>query len=338
MILNINNLAFSLLKVTIIGSGIAGSSLYYMFKKAGHNVKVIDPRVRRIFPSLIHSLLLVDKDVYLSKLALDFYNEFNIETKEFPSFTIGKIDEKLIKLWEEYGVKIEEKIIFNSKGIYAVGGDRLVYIKRMIDGVPIIKEKASVIKKGNSAIAKVNDKYLESDIIILAAGPWNSQIFSVPTKSYYCWASLTLTQDSKLDRMFVYDYELNFYSRPFLGLGIRTAIIGDGETIEAKPCQRIKVDPEEVMTRARKRLGKLRVIYTSGEFCEGTPDMRPAYGRLLDNLYFIGGFDGYGAEVGPGVARLLFNFITKGEEDKDYIVDRFNGVKDFKIGKEPHEL
>ncbi|BDC18423.1 FAD-binding oxidoreductase [Acidianus sp. HS-5] len=327
-----------MLKVTIIGSGIAGSSLYYMFKKAGFSVKVIDPRIRRIFPSLIHSLLLVDKDVYLSSLALDFYKEFSVETKEFPSFTIGNVDEKLVNLWEEYGVKIEERRLFDSQGLYALGGDRLVYVKKMIDNVPVIKERASIIKRGNTVTVKVNNSEVNTDIIILAAGPWNNQIFDVPTKSYYCWASLTLTQNKELDRMFVYDYELSFYSRPFLGIGIKTAIIGDGEAIEAKPCQRIKVNPEEVMSKARKRLGDLKIIYTSGEFCEGTPDMRPAYGRLLDNLYFIGGFNGYGAEVGPGVARLLFNFITKGDEDKDYIIDRFKGIKDFKIGKEPHEL
>ncbi len=309
-----------------------------MFKKAGFEVKIIDPRIRRIFPSLIHSMLLVGKDVYLSKLALDFYKEFNVETKEFPSFTIGNVDEKLIKLWEEYGVKIEERRLLNSQGLYALGGDRLVYIKRMIDSVPIIKEKGSIIIRGNKAVVKINNHEIDTDKIILSAGPWNNQIFDVPTKSYYCWASLTLTQNNELDRMFIYDYELNFYSRPFLGIGIKTAIVGDGEAIESKPCQRIKVNPEDVMSRARKRLGDLKVIYTSGEFCEGTPDMRPAYGRLLDNLYFIGGFNGYGAEVGPGVARLLFNFITKGEEDKDYIIDRFNGIKDFKIGKEPHEL
>lgn len=309
-----------------------------MFKKAGFSVKVIDPRIRRIFPSLIHSLLLVDKDVYLSSLALDFYKEFSVETKEFPSFTIGNVDEKLVNLWEEYGVKIEERRLFDSQGLYALGGDRLVYVKKMIDNVPVIKERASIIKRGNTVTVKVNNSEVNTDIIILAAGPWNNQIFDVPTKSYYCWASLTLTQNKELDRMFVYDYELSFYSRPFLGIGIKTAIIGDGEAIEAKPCQRIKVNPEEVMSKARKRLGDLKIIYTSGEFCEGTPDMRPAYGRLLDNLYFIGGFNGYGAEVGPGVARLLFNFITKGDEDKDYIIDRFKGIKDFKIGKEPHEL
>lgn len=329
-----------LLKVVIIGAGIAGSALYHLFKQGGDEVIAIDPRKRRIFPTLIHSLLLVDKDVYIARESLEFYKKFKIPLKEFPSFTIGKIDEKMLERWREVGVRVEEKYFepLRTNGIYAEGGDRLVKVKELIDRVPIIKSSARILLKEKEAKVLVDDKKIDADAYILASGPWNNELFNVPSKSYYCWATLAITSQRILDKMFVYDYELHFYSRPFLGIGLNTAIIGNGESIEAKPGTKIKVNPREVLDRAEKRLGKLKEVYTAGEFCEGTPDMRPIYGKLLDNLYVIGGFDGYGAEIGPGIAKLLYEFIKSGKEEKEYLVDRFNSIKDFIIGKEPHEF
>jgi len=329
-----------LLKIAIIGGGIAGSSLYIQLKKRNHNVFVIDPRIRKIFVTLIHSLLLKDSDIEIAKKSLDFYIENKIPLKEFRSITLGKVDEKLLDLWTQVGVKIEKDKIdwLNSQGIIAEHGDRLVYIKRMIDSVPIIREKAKILQKDNNAEVIVDNKNIEADIFILATGPWNNKLFNVISKSYYCWASLVVTQNNILDNIFIYDYEKEFYSRPFLGIRSKLAIVGDGKTIEAKPGTKINVNPLEVITKAQERLGNLRHIYTSGEFCEGTPDMRPAYGRLLDNLYYIGGFNGYGAEIGPGIASLLVDMIEKGNENKEYIVDRFRGIKDFELGREAHEL
>ncbi len=328
------------MKVVVIGGGIAGSSLYYLLKKRGHDVKVIDPRIRRVFPSLIHSLLLKGKDVYLAKRSLEFYKEFNVMTKEFPSITIGKVEDKVVEEWREVGVDVREELVpwLGTRGLVAKGGDRLVYVKRLIDSVPIIRERASVSQKGSRAEVRLNGKEVEADVYVLATGPWNPYLLPVKSKSYYCWASLVVNENKLLDQTFIYDYEKGFYSRPFLGLGMRFSIVGDGKTIVAPPGTKVKVDPYEVIDRARERLGRLYHVYTSGEYCEGTPDMRPAYGRLLDNLYYIGGFNGYGAEVGPGVATLLVEMMLEGKEEREYLLDRFNGVKDFELGKEPHEL
>ncbi|WP_246252972.1 FAD-dependent oxidoreductase [Acidianus brierleyi] len=329
-----------MLKIVIIGGGIAGSSLYIQLKKKHHEVFVIDPRIRKIFMTLIHSLLLKDSDVIIAKKSLDFYIENKIPLKEFKSITIGKIDAKLIDLWSQVGVKIEKDKIdwLNTEGIVAEHGDRLVYVKRMIDSIPIVKEKAFISQKGNNVEVLVNNKKIDADIFILASGPWNNLLFNVISKSYYCWASLVITRNKILDNIFIYDYEKEFYSRPFLGIGLKTAIVGDGKTIEAKPGTKINVNPLEVITKAQERLGNLRHIYTSGEFCEGTPDMRPAYGRLLDNLFYIGGFNGYGAEIGPGIASLLVDMIENGYENKEYLLDRFRGIKNFELGREAHEL
>ncbi|EWG06977.1 MAG: FAD dependent oxidoreductase [Candidatus Aramenus sulfurataquae] len=328
------------MKIAIIGGGIAGSSLYYMLKKRGHEVKVLDPRIRRIFPSLIHSMLLKGKDVYLAKKSLEFYREFNVATKEFPSVTIGRVDDSVVESWREVGVEVKEEYVpwLSAKGLVARGGDRLVYVKRLIDSVPVIRERASIAQRGNKVDVTINDKSLEAEVYVLATGPWNHLLFPVNTKSYYCWASLVLNENSLFDQTFVYDYEKGFYSRPFLGVGMRLSIVGDGKTVVASPGTKVKVNPLEVIDKAKERLGKLYHVYTSGEFCEGTPDMRPAYGRLLDNLYYIGGLNGYGAEVGPGVASLLVEMILEGKEDREYLLDRFNGIKDFDLGKEPHEL
>mgnify|MGYP001772483693 CR=1 FL=1 len=325
------------MKVLIIGRGITGSVLYHLFKRAGHSVIVIESGFRKFYPTLIHSLLLKDKDIELAIESKKIYKDFNVLMVSYPSYTIGKVSRKMVDEWLSYSLNVKEKFVdwLNTYAIVGEGTDSLVYIKKLIDSVPFIKGVAK-IEKGK---VFVNEKEINADIVILSAGAWNSYFVDIklPLKSYYCWAWVTTNRNPLLDKTIIYDYELGYYSRPLFGLGMSLNIVGDGDTIPSSPFVKQNGDLKAV-ERAKKRLGELKPVIRGESYCEGTPDMRPLYGRIMDNIYIIGGLNGYGAEVGPGLAKLLFEFITNGKEEKEYMIDRFGYVEDFELGKEPHEL
>ncbi|AKA73381.1 FAD-dependent oxidoreductase [Saccharolobus solfataricus] len=336
------------LKVIIVGGGIVGSSIYRLLKKNGIEVQLIDPKVKRPFPSLIHSLLLKGKDIELAKLSLNFYKKFNIPYYPFKSYTLGKINSSIIDSWISAGVNINVKYVnwINDQAIEAIGGDGLVSIGSLINSTEkIIYQSNIVIDKGKGFV-KINNKLYESDLIILSAGAWSKYLINVklPVKTYYCWASLFLSKKKEVGSNIIYDYVNNFYSRPVIGLGFPLAIMGDGKAIETTPLQQniCIEDKNEVSARISRRLGEVKELYTSGSFCEATPDMRPAYGKIAENVYFIGGFNGYGAEVGPGLAHVLVEEILSKKEDTyftEYRLERLNGYDgNFEIGQEPHEL
>lgn len=325
------------MKVLVIGRGISGSTLYYLFKESGHSVTVVESEFRKFYPTLIHSVLLKGKDIELAIESKRFYTSHNVPIIHYPSYTIGKLDPKIVDEWLSYGFNVKEKYVdwLGTSTIMGEGTDSLVNIKKLIDSVPYIKGVAK-LEKGK---VKVNGEEIDADVVILSSGAWNAYFVDkkLPLKSYYCWAWVTLNHNTILDKVFVYDYELGYYSRPLFGLGMRLNIIGDGDTIGSSPFVKQKGDKKAV-ERARERLGDLRPIIMGEGYCEGSPDMRPLYGRISDNIYIVGGLNGYGAEVGPGIAKLLFEYITKGVEEKEYMIDRFPHLDDFELGKEPHEL
>ncbi|WP_338599436.1 FAD-binding oxidoreductase [Sulfolobus tengchongensis] len=338
------------MRVLIVGGGIAGSSIYRMLKKNGIDVTLIEPRIKKPFPSLIHSLLLKGKDIDLSKLSLDFYRKFSIPYFPFKSYTLGNIDSKIIDSWTSAGVSINIRYVnwLNAEAIEAIGGDGLVLVGNLINNTEKVNSPANIIidKRKNLGFVKIDDKLHNADLIILSAGAWSKYLINIklPIKTYYCWASLVLSKRKEVGSNIIYDYKNYFYSRPVLGIGLPFAIMGDGKTIEASPYQKqICIDDkEEVMMRISRRLGEIKDLYTTGSFCEATPDMKPAYGKVADNVYYIGGFDGYGAEVGPGLSSVLVEEIISGKESnefKEYKLDRFSNFSDnFEIGQEPHEL
>ncbi|MEM4139428.1 MAG: FAD-binding oxidoreductase, partial [Sulfolobaceae archaeon] len=284
------------MKFLIVGRGIVGSALYYILKKNGFEAMVIEPGEKKVFPTLIHSLLLKGKDVELAYRSLQFYKNIGIKLYEIPSFTIGNISEDIIRLWEEYGVEISNKYleILETEGILAKNSDRLVDIGSMIRNVPYLKGRAKIIALEKEAKIIVDGKEYrgEDNIIILCAGAWSKYLINInlPVKSYYCWASLGISR-REFDKLIIYDYVLGFYSRPFLNRGLPLIIAGNGKSIEAKPWEKIdiKSDEKEVLFKVKIRLKEFTKVLSLGSYCEATPDMRPTYGRIRDNLYYIGG-------------------------------------------------
>ncbi|MEM0131931.1 MAG: FAD-binding oxidoreductase [Saccharolobus sp.] len=336
------------MRIVIVGGGIVGSSIYRILKKEGLEVTLFDAGTKRQFPTLIHSLLLKDQDIELSKKSLEFYNKFRIPYIKMRSYTIGNIDSRLLDLWTSAGVNINEKFVswLGTNAIEAIGGDGLVSISALQNSIEKITARVNVIVDKGYALIKIGDKTYKPDLVIISAGAWSKYIVNIklPIKSYYCWAFLGLARHREIGSNIIYDYINYFYSRPVIGLGLPFAIMGNGKAIDASPYEKISCieDKDEVINRISKRLGIVKDLYTSGNFCEATPDMRPAYGKISENVYYIGGFNGYGAEVGPGLATILSEEIITGKEQTDfkkYRIERFKNFDDnFEIGKEAHEL
>ncbi|WP_054857749.1 hypothetical protein [Vulcanisaeta sp. JCM 16159] len=66
-------------------------------------------------------------------------------------------------------------------------------------------------------------------------------------------------------------------------------------------------------------------------------------GTINDGLLLIGGFNGYGAEVGPALALAVTNYVLDGswpDYARPYLIDRFGGnwPSTWDIDTEAHEL
>ncbi|MCG2889063.1 MAG: FAD-binding oxidoreductase [Sulfolobales archaeon] len=327
------------MRVVIVGGGILGSSLYILLKEKGHDVLVLDSGERKFYPTLIHSTLLKGKDVELAKESLNLYRRWRVPTFGFPSYTFGLKDRSIVNRWSSEGLDVREVEFLGDSAILGVDTDRLVSVTSLRKVVPKVSVKAFVEVVGNLAKVRTDSREIVPDLVFLTAGAWNpySTNVKLPSRSYYCWAYAVTTPSEVFDRVFVYDYELGFYSRPLFGLGMRTAIVGDGEYVVSDPFGKPS-HSDRPLRNVEKRLGKVRPFFEGDGFCEGTKDLRPAIGRIADNAYWIGGLDGYGAEIGPALAEMALNFALKGEIDKEYSAERLTGLKDFEWNKEPHEL
>ncbi|MGC9105186.1 MAG: FAD-binding oxidoreductase [Thermoprotei archaeon] len=327
------------MKVVIIGSGVFGSSLYRLLKERGVEALVVDSGDRKFYPTLIHSLLLKGKDVDLALESLRLYRKWGVRAFEFPSYTFGVKDKKQADFWSSRGLDVRETEFLGFPAIMGRGTDRLVSINDLRSPVPKVKARAFLEVRGSKGIVRIDSHEVQPDLVFLTAGAWNpySTNASLPTRSYYCWAYAVTTTSPLFDRVFVYDYELGFYSRPLFGLGMRVAIVGDGEFVVARPGEKVEHSVRP-LKEVRKRLGEVRPFYKGDGYCEGTKDLRPAVGRVADNAYWVGGLNGYGAEIGPALAEMALEFALRGEIDKEYSAERLNGVRDFDWSKEPHEF
>jgi len=129
--------------------------------------------------------------------------------------------------------------------------------------------------------------------------------------------------------------------------GLSVIVGGDGNVEVERPGSGKGVNEEvmrDVTNRLRLRFGWLVRIGSGFGYCEGTPDMRPLVGPLIeDKLYIIGGFNGYGAEVGPALALALVEYMLSGSWPnyaKPYLMSRFSGgwPSTWDVNREAHEL
>ncbi|ADN49928.1 NAD(P)/FAD-dependent oxidoreductase [Vulcanisaeta distributa] len=335
------------------------------------------------FPLIHSKLLRFPEDIRLARISEDVYMELSRELRVDvlrPMESITIIPEAcyndalhIMSMWYEVGAKVRVISDVHEYGlkrvndqeiyIFSTNGDNFVnYLSLMnrvhkIDGVNYINGTATIKFSDHDVRVLINDNELKGDYVILASGAWNSIMIrnaglNVPLLPYKCQAAAFISRGIST---IVYDYVLNIYVRP-LGLridnalnklGLSIIVGGDGNSKVTEPGRDRGVDREflnEVRGKVRARLGRVLLIGSRFGYCEITPDMRPVVGTVgSENLLLIGGFNGYGAEVGPALALAVVNYVISGswpDYARPYLIDRFgnNWPSTWDIGVEAHEL
>ncbi|MGC9179221.1 MAG: NAD(P)/FAD-dependent oxidoreductase [Vulcanisaeta sp.] len=335
------------------------------------------------FPLIHSKLLRISEDIRLARISEDVYRELSREIgidvlRPMDSVTIipntcYDDTSRLMNMWHnvgvntriisdvrDYGIKgINEKEVYilSTNGDNFVNYPLLMKYVRNANGIKYINGIARIKLSDDGVKALVNSEILHGDYFIITAGAWNSIIarnanLRIPLLPYKCQAAAFLSR--RID-IIVYDYVLEIYIRPLgsiinnaLGaLGLSVMVSGDGNSRVTEPGKEGSVDREflnEIKNKVRARLGNALLIGSRFGFCESTPDMRPVVGVVgSNNLLLIGGFNGYGAEVGPALAMAVVNYLLDGswpDYARPYLIDRFGNdwPNIWDIDIEAHEL
>jgi len=355
------------MRAVVVGAGIAGTFTAYFLKELGLDPILIGPRPSYPLNTLIVSPLIPKEvDIVAVRESLRIYERFGkIRVVKSVNFLPGGNYGGLFKLWDKYGVRYEvlerapefmRNVLMKDGELVVVGDDYLVPVREILGklrrSLKYVEGKAELVVEGERVRVRVVDRVLDADIVVLACGAWNKVVslragFDLPLKYYICAAALVLGPREL--GLSIGDYVNGFYSRPtgtpldLLGL----SIVGNGNF----PCNNI--DSAElpldygryILGLVRRRFrGFIKVVKVGYSVCEASPDLMPVLGKLpyVENLYVIGGLNGYGAYVGPAAAKSLAKLITTGEGDqvaRAYDISRFKTwPRDWEVLKEAHEL
>jgi hypothetical protein len=334
----------------IIGGGLAGSIVKKLIKDEG-TVLLIDNKSYERPLHFIHSCLLrYPEDIESSLRSLEIYKNLGIKISKFQTFTFFNNEEKAklyLNLWKTHGIGVEEIREPREFGFHGDGflipyyGDGLIrkseiYEKEDIVGNAIINQNSIIV---NNYVIKANN-------IILSAGYKNELLanqigFKLPSKLYYCYG-LIFISDPLLDKIIIYDYVYDYYSRPLTGFGLPLSFGGNGGELYEDERFILQEYIISISQGILKRIGKqARALKLVKGICDISLDSKPFFGKIADNIYVIGGLNGYGAEVGPAIAECLVNQMI-GKKlmtyCNEYEISRFNYYNFSGKIKEPHEL
>jgi sarcosine oxidase subunit beta len=343
------------MKIVVIGGGIAGSFTAYFLHRQGASVTLVSEKPRYPGVGLVLSILLPSPyDVSLAARSLDIYMELGREEgagriiHPFPVYEVfprdARIPSRLIEEWRrimgeveildaaearlETGLRIsDEEWVLRGGYDYVVSVQRII---RWIHGsLGAIHASARLRRDPSGKVDVVfRNNRIRPDAIVLAAGPWNKSLASsigleLPLATYGARALLMLGP-RKLSTISLSDNVLSFYSRPTdkpLANMLGAYLAGDGNVPGAKPGSPKPKDKKYARSIAgavKHRAGGTPLILGSGwGVLEIGLDHFPIAG-LADPaipLYVIGGLDGYGATIGPGLAEKLAAMIMKGGEE-----------------------
>ncbi|ABW01342.1 NAD(P)/FAD-dependent oxidoreductase [Caldivirga maquilingensis] len=319
------------MRVVVVGGGIAALFTAYFLKSMGSDVVVIGEEPKYPLASLVltQSMPYVD-DILLARESLEVYRRF---TKPKPVTSID-IMPRWINLNPLKTAGVEYRIIEEADWVrlsrdefMVVTTDYMIPIRRIVGELRrrmnVIKAKASLkLINGSLTVVANGERYI-GDSIVLAAGPGNTELamqvgIKLPLKSYQCYASV-MTGPVKVMNLSIGDDVLGWYSRPFIP-GLFIAGDGCGKPNEKPPPNY----GQRIARLISSRFGWAAPIFTRSGTCEVSPSGGPVYGMVKDNLYVLGGLDGYGSMSGPALARRLAELLIKGDVPMDdYRVEKY---------------
>lgn len=335
-------------KIIIIGGGISGTFLGYFLANEGFNVTIVHngrkpPLVDLVFSNMLPSI----SDINVTKETLRIYRKLEEEYKTkllksyvalhiFPSMDSLRKVEHAIKPIEDAGVKVR---VLDAKEAHEVTGlnyddpeyvimgeyEYLVSIRKILSllhkRLHVIYDNAALKVKDGKAIVLTKNGELTGDYVVLAAGGWNTELASkagikLPLVNYGTRALLIMGR-TKLNKYSLSDYVYDYYTRPMGNLFDDIAFIaGDGnvKTSDLRMVKKLtnKSYRDWLLNAIRRRDNSRMTSLIAGySLVEMSYDYEPVIGKVnnVDNLYVIGGFDGYGAKLGPGLAFELSRII-----------------------------
>ncbi|MGC9180588.1 MAG: NAD(P)/FAD-dependent oxidoreductase [Vulcanisaeta sp.] len=352
-----------------MGGGITGTFLGYFLKIEGYDVTIIHNRGKLPLVDLVFSNMLPSaSDVRVTKETMRIYRSLEEELKTtllknyvalhiYPNHDSLKLIEPVIPDIEDAGVKVK---VFDSKEAHEVTGliydeqehviygeyEYLVSIRKIVGALHrklnIIYGNASLRINNGNAYAIVGNEELTGDAVVLAAGGWNSKIareagIEVPLVTYGTRA-LAIIGSTRLNKYSISDYKYDYYTRPMGNLLDPIAFIaGDGnvKTSDLRQVRRLtnKSYSNWLIGLMKKRDPSMMISAIAGySLVEMAYDYEPVIGKVpgVNNLYLIGGFDGYGAKLGPGLAFELARIIMGLNPSIDvscYDINRFDGYE-----------
>jgi glycine/D-amino acid oxidase-like deaminating enzyme len=309
-------------KAVVIGGGIAGVFTAYFLREYGLEVVGLGSELRYPLTSLVLTLSMPDpRDIELAKESLEIYKSFT-KLKPITSADImpSWVDlSPLKKAGVAYSVASEFRgIKLRNDEIVVLTTDYLVPVRRIVARLRRIlgfsDSRAELRVDGRTAYAVVDGEAVKADVVVLAAGPENSALASavgieLPFKAYECYAAVFLVPRSARG-LSIGDYVAGWYGRPgpwpFYIAGDGCG--GPGEGPPPGYARRLS----KLMS---ERIGWAIPLFSRAGLCEGSPTGGPIAGYVqgYDNLFIIGGLDGYGSMVGPALARRLAEAIARGE-------------------------
>jgi len=319
------------MRVVVVGGGIAAVFTAHYLTLMGVEAVVIGDRPKYPLTTLVltQSMPHVD-DVLLAKESLEVYRQFT-NPRAITSIDIMprwvSLDSLKLAGVRYRIIEDAEWVRLNSDEFIVETTDYLIPVRRVVNylrgRLRVIDARARLKVVNGSLVVIANGVRYTGDVVVLAAGPGNSDLASqvglkLPLRRYQCYASL-MTGPGRIMKLSIGDDVLGWYSRPFIpGL----FIAGDGC---GKPGERAPLDYGWRIARlVSRRFGWAIPILTRSGTCEVSPSGGPVYGEVKDGLYVLGGLDGYGSMVGPALARRLAELVVTGKAPiDDYRVEKY---------------
>ncbi|MFN3803926.1 MAG: NAD(P)/FAD-dependent oxidoreductase [Pyrobaculum sp.] len=305
------------MRVVILGGGIAAVFTALFLEERGFRVVKIGGEVAYPLASLVLTHSMPNReDVELSIESLSIYRRF-VEPREVTSIDILP---RWVDLSSLSGVRHEvteriEGLRLNDGEIAVITKDYLIpvrkVVKRLRRELGFLNAYGLLKVRDGRAHVVADGERVEGDVVVLAAGYRNKLLaekagVTMPLMPYECYAAVCIASRN-LWRYSIGDYILGWYGRPAVP---PLYIAGNG-------CGKFGQGPpprygEKIGNLISQRGGKVIPLYVKTGYCEVGPHGGPLYGRHpeVENLYVIGGLNGYGGMVGPALARRLADIIT----------------------------
>jgi len=197
------------------------------------------------------------------------------------------------------------------------------------------------IKRQNYFTFHTNHGIFTSDKVIITGGAWSNKIANmfnctINFDTYSTQAaifSIPQASDNNLSSLpILYKMSNGVYGRP---VSSSSFLFGDGSTKYSGDPDNFKFENDKnfleyILQHANtffpdQKIGPIQKnwsgLYTSSE------DSRPLIGKLDDDLFFLGCFNGLGIMLAPGCSKLLVDHITKNIINDDFSsfnIQRFN--------------